>query len=79
VRRDQDRDSIGKMRNSDVGSRRGDAMSATTITMIGLDENCAGLSILSGLQVTRYCTPSSSTSKTSVALEGIAGGLPAEP
>jgi hypothetical protein len=29
--RDQDRDWIGKMRNSSVGSRRGDVMNLTTI------------------------------------------------
>ena len=38
------------MRNSNVGSRRGDVVNATTITMIRLDENRARLSILSGPQ-----------------------------
>jgi hypothetical protein len=49
--RDQDRDSIGKTRNSDVGSRRGDAMGAITIAMVRLDEKPAHLSIPSGLQL----------------------------
>jgi hypothetical protein len=77
--RDQDRDPIGKMRNSNVGSHRDDVRGTTTIAVNRLDENRARLSILSGPQAALYCTASNSTSKTSVAFEGIAGGRPGAP